>query len=62
MLPLFKSHYSIGKSILTLNAPSEDDGGAVSVFDIAKKHNLDKVVLVEDSLIGFLKLKNKQMP
>lgn len=59
MLPLFKSHYSIGKSILTLNAPSEDDGGAVSVFDIAKKHNLDKVVLVEDSLIGFLEAKKQ---
>ena len=59
MLPLFKSHYSIGKSILTLNSPSEDDGGAVSVFDIAKKHELDKVVLVEDSLIGFLEAKKQ---
>ncbi len=59
MLPLFKSHYSIGKSILTLNAPSEYDGGAVSVFYIAKKHNLDKVVLVEDSLIGFLEAKKQ---
>lgn len=59
MLPLFKSHYSIGKSILTLNAPSEDDGGAVSVFDIAKNNKLDKVVLVEDSLIGFLEAKKQ---
>lgn len=59
MLPLFKSHYSIGKSILTLNSPSEDGGGAVSVFDIAKKHKLEKVVLVEDSLIGFLEAKKQ---
>lgn len=59
MLPLFKSHYSIGKSILTLNSPSEDDGGAVSVFDIAKKHDLDKIILVEDSLIGFLEAKKQ---
>lgn len=57
MLPLFKSHYSIGKSILTLNPPSEDDGGSVSVFDIAKRNKLNKLILVEDSLIGFLEAK-----
>lgn len=47
MIPLFKSHYSIGKSILRL------DGGQ-GIFDIAKDLNLKKVVLVEDSLTGFL--------
>jgi len=61
MLPLFKSHYSIGKSILTLKAPSAegdtDDGAASSVFQIAQKHKLDKIVLVEDSLIGLLEAK-----
>ena len=53
MLPLFKSHYSIGKSILTLNDPSSvKDGGPQSIFSIAK--NQKSLVLVEDSLIGFL--------
>ena len=58
MLPLFKSHYSVGKSILTLSAPTQEAAEGVvtpsSVFDIAHKHNLDRVFLVEDSLIGFL--------
>lgn len=70
MLPLFKSHYSVGKSILTLapasigarngSAGAQNDvrkelhEGPSSVFDIADKHNLDRVFLVEDSLIGFL--------
>ena len=53
MLPLFKSHYSIGKSILTLNDPNAvKDGGPQSVFSIAKDQ--ENLVLVEDSLIGFL--------
>ena len=53
MIPLFKSHYSIGKSILTLNDPSKtNDGGSDSIFSICQDH-LDKVVLVEDSLVGF---------
>ena len=56
MLPLFKSHYSVGKSILTLATPndSEDVQGSVSVFDIVRDHNLKEIVLVEDSLVGFL--------
>lgn len=47
MIPLFKSHFSIGKSILRL-------GGGEGIFDIARDLKLDKVVLVEDSLTGFL--------
>ena len=43
VIPLFKSHYSIGKSILTI-----DD-----IINISKSNNLGKVCLVEDSLIGF---------
>ncbi|MBN86511.1 MAG: hypothetical protein CL885_03205 [Dehalococcoidia bacterium] len=58
MLPLFKSHYSIGKSILTLAHPDDSiEGGPSSVFEIAKRNNLDKIVFVEDSLIGFLEAK-----
>lgn len=53
MLALFKSHYSIGKSILTLNDPnSSSSGGSDSIFDIAEDQ--EKIILVEDSLIGFL--------
>jgi|TARA_B100001094_G_C18171648_1_gene795474 DNA polymerase III alpha subunit len=54
MLALFKSHYSIGKSILTLNDASKvKDGGSDSIFQIALDNNLSEIILVEDSLIGF---------
>jgi len=55
-IPLFKSHYSIGRSILTLNPPSSNSSpeGPVSIFDIAEDHGLSKVVVVEDSFMGFL--------
>jgi len=58
MLALFKSHYSIGKSILTLDDPiTQKEGGSDSIFAIAKENNLKTVVLVEDSLTGFLQAK-----
>jgi DNA polymerase III alpha subunit len=58
MLALFKSHFSIGKSILTLNDPfTLKSGGADSIFQIAKENNLERVILVEDSLSGFLQAK-----
>ena len=58
MLPLFKSHYSIGKSILTLDHPDKvTEGGPSSVFGIAKSNGLKEVFLVEDSLVGFLEAK-----
>lgn len=54
MIGLFKSHYSIGKSILTLDDPKKvTDGGADSIFKIAIDNNLTTITLVEDSLIGF---------
>ena len=43
MIPLFKSQFSIGKSILT---PQK-------ILDIAKLNSLERVVLVEDSFYGF---------
>src|SRR6056300_1725564 len=43
MLPLFKSQYSVGKSILTVE----------KILDIAKLNSLEKVVMVEDSFYGF---------
>jgi DNA polymerase III alpha subunit len=55
MIPLFKSNYSIGKSILTLDEPSKiKDGSADSIISIAIENGLDKIFLVEDSMIGFI--------
>jgi len=54
-VPLFKSHYSLGKSVLTLSkAGSSDPDEPSSIIDIAKKLNLDKVHLVDDSISGLL--------
>jgi DNA polymerase III alpha subunit len=55
MIPLFKSDYSIGKSILTLEPSTATPDGPISIFSLAEEGALDKVVLVEDSLTGFLK-------
>ncbi len=52
MTPCFKSHFSIGKSILTLSE-KESEEGPDSIIDICKKNKLDKCVLVEDSMSGF---------
>ena len=44
-IPVFKSHYSIGKSILTLEAPAKvKEGGADSIIDIALDAGLKEVV------------------
>lgn len=53
MIPLFKTHASIGKSLLTLNPPNEEGDGSDSVFSIAKEHDLKTLWLVEDSMVGF---------
>jgi DNA polymerase-3 subunit alpha len=53
--PLFKSHYSLGKSILTLaKAGSSEADEPSSIIDIAKKLDLDNLYLVDDSISGFL--------
>lgn len=54
-LPLFKSTYSIGKSILTLDkyGTSSEDGSS-SIVDIAKNNQLKQVFLVEDGMTAFL--------
>ena len=54
MLALFKTHYSIGKSIIQLDDES-DKGGSDSLWDIAKDLDMKDVFLVEDSMSGFLK-------
>jgi DNA polymerase III alpha subunit len=54
MIPLWKSHNSIGgKSILTLS-DSTDEGGPDSIFSIITEAKLNQLVLVEDTMIGFL--------
>lgn len=55
MLPLFKSHYSLGASILTLkprgeSEPDEPD----SIIDICYENNVKDFFLVEDSITGLL--------
>tara|TARA_R110002124_G_scaffold147081_1_gene312327 strand:+ start:751 stop:1524 length:774 start_codon:yes stop_codon:yes gene_type:complete len=58
MVPLFKSHYSVGKSILTLRpaSPLEDRDSSQpdSIIDIAVDNELKEVFLVEDNMSGFL--------
>lgn len=57
MTPIFKSCYSIGKSILTLDDGSSD-GGPDSIIEICKENGLKTLVLVEDSMTGFMKAVN----
>jgi len=54
MLPLFKSDFSIGKSILRLDKKSFEEGSDSSIFKILKDNDLKNLVLLEDTMIGFL--------
>jgi DNA polymerase III alpha subunit len=69
IIPIFSSHYSFGKSILTLekpynvvgkkNVPIEkpediDTTAPISVFSIAKAYGLKEIFLVESNLSGFV--------
>ena len=55
VLPLFKSHYSLGRSILTLEPPdSSIDDGPDSIVDICEKNNLESMILVDDAMTGYL--------
>ncbi len=53
-IPLFKSHYSLGKSILTLEKPSGTGLYPISVFDLAVEGKIPAVILVEDCISGLL--------
>jgi DNA polymerase III alpha subunit len=58
IIPLFKTHYSIGKSILTLSSDTEENAiGPNSVIDLAVKNNISDLFFVEDSFMGFLEAK-----
>lgn len=54
MIPIFTSHYSFGKSILTLDLPSNcKQDGPTSIFSIADREKLKQVFLLENSMTGF---------
>lgn len=55
-IPLFKSHFSIGKSILTLDTYEENANkeSSRSIIQIAKENNLSEVFLIEDNMSGFI--------
>lgn len=58
ILPIFRTHYSLGRSILTVDSPSKDNdinqNYPISIFDIAIKHQLSQVTLVDETISGFL--------
>ena len=56
IIPIFKSHYSLGRSILTLKEPKdpEDTQSSDSIFDICQDAGLSEVFLVDDNMSGFL--------
>ncbi len=51
MIPLFKTHYSIGKSILNTK----------DLFEIQREQDLKEIVVVEDSFYGFRSLNKEAM-
>jgi len=58
MVPVFKSTFSIGKSILTLDE-AEKDGGPDSILSICEENKIKSLVLVEDSMTGFVTAHNR---
>lgn len=53
--PVWTSHYSIGRSILTLDEPEDIKNTApVSIFSIAKKYDLKEVWLRDTSFTGYI--------
>jgi DNA polymerase-3 subunit alpha len=54
MIPLFKSHYSLGRSILTLEDKHEKDDYPDSIIQICKENKMKELYLVEDNMSSFL--------
>ena len=54
MIPLFKSHYSLGRSILTLEDKDEKDDYPDSIIQICKQNKMKELYLVEDNMSSFL--------
>ncbi len=56
-IPIFASDFSLGRSILTLEEPEDKINleFPISIFTIAKQHNLQNLFLVDTSFGGFWK-------
>ena len=56
LVPIFKSHYSLGRSILTLNKPKDisDNESSDSIFDICQDAGIKDLFLVDDNMAGCL--------
>lgn len=55
IVPIFSSHYSLGRSTLTLEKPEEIvDNKPISIISVAKKYELNEICLVEDNFSGFI--------
>ena len=55
VLPVFKSQYSLGRSILTLENPNDvQESGPDSIVKISQENDLKQTVIVDDSMTGFL--------
>ena len=51
MIPIFKTSYSFGKSILTVKSPKYvEENGPDSIISIAKENGLDHVFIVDDTM------------
>ena len=61
MIPIFKSDFSIGKSILRLDKKSFEEGLDTSIFKILSENKSKDLILVEDTMIGFLEAYNNCM-
>jgi len=54
-IPIFTTDASLGRSILTTDeADKIKDDYPVSVFSIAKEHNIDKIYMLETSMVSFI--------
>ena len=54
-LPVFTSHYSIGRSILTLEeAGQSQDDGADSIFDLCVQNDIKNCFIAENNPSGFV--------
>lgn len=61
MIPLFKSDFSIGKSILRLDKRSFEEGSDSNIFKILSDNKEKNLILVEDTMIGFLEAYNNSL-
>lgn len=54
VIPFFKSHYSINRSILTLDEDHDGENGPRSIIKLIKENGIKNSFLIDDNLSGFL--------